>query len=88
MPEIGGLFRLEHACGFDQPLQAPEFSSNNLLIGGLPSSSGLQALYLGKLAEYHSMQKNLWLDTEGAHVIYVMGKRRSGKTFTLVLRQC
>ena len=29
------------------------------------------------------MSKDLWLDTESAHVVYVMGSRRSGKSYTL-----
>jgi len=37
---------------------------------------------LGKVAE-HTRGKNIWVDCEGAHAIYVMGKRRSGKTYTL-----
>src|SRR5258706_11588710 len=29
------------------------------------------------------MHRNVWLDIEGAHAVYLMGKRRSGKSFTL-----
>ena len=43
----------------------------------------LRASHLGRVAEYQLMRSNVWLDTNGAHAVYVMGKRRSGKTFTL-----
>lgn len=76
-------FRLEPGYTFDQVLAAPEFSSDNILVGGLPAGSDLEAFFLGKIAEYQMMRKNVWLDCEGAHAVYVMGKRRSGKTYTL-----
>ena len=41
----------------------------------------VEAVYLGKQAE--TPYRNVWLDTRGAHVLYVMGKRRSGKSYTL-----
>src|SRR5262249_11210191 len=41
------------------------------------------AIYLGKLAEFQQMRRNVWLDCHGAHAIYVIGKRRSGKSYTL-----
>ncbi|MCL0064241.1 DUF87 domain-containing protein [Dehalococcoidia bacterium] len=43
----------------------------------------MQAVFLGKAAEYQLMRRNAWLDCEGAHAVYVIGKRRSGKTYTL-----
>jgi len=76
-------FRLEPGYTFDQSLSTPEFSSDNILVGGLPSGSDLETFFLGKIAEYQQMRKNVWLDCEGAHAVYVMGKRRSGKTYTL-----
>lgn len=75
-------FRIEPGYTFNQNLVVPEFASNNLLIGGLVAGSELQAIFLGRVAEYQR-SKNLWLDCEGAHAIYVIGKRRSGKTYTL-----
>jgi hypothetical protein len=75
-------FRIEPGYTFGQELTSPEFASQNLLVGGLPAGSDLEALFLGKVAEYQR-SKNVWLDCEGAHAVYVMGKRRSGKTFTL-----
>jgi DNA helicase HerA-like ATPase len=83
MDKIPNLtFRIEPGYTFEQELVAPEFTSQNLLIGGLPTGSELNAIFLGKIAEY-GRNKNIWLDCEGAHAIYVMGKRRSGKTYTL-----
>jgi len=42
-----------------------------------------ETIFIAKPAEFGNMDKNVWLDTQGAHVIYVMGKRRSGKSYTL-----
>jgi hypothetical protein len=77
------VFRLEPGYTFDQPLKGPEIGRDNLLIGALRAGSVLEAIHLGKVAEHRQMQKNAWLDYEGAHAVYVMGKRRSGKTYTL-----
>jgi len=83
MKQIPNLaFRIEPGYTFRQELISPEFASNNILTGGLPSGSELDAIFIGKVAEYQK-NKNIWLDCEGAHAIYVMGKRRSGKTYTL-----
>lgn len=76
------LFRIEPGYTFDQDIKSPELATNNILVGKLPAGTELEALYLGKVAEY-GRNKNIWLDCEGAHAIYVMGKRRSGKTYTL-----
>jgi DNA helicase HerA-like ATPase len=75
-------FRIEPGYTFEQELKAPEPYSQNILIGELPAGSELNAIFLGKIAEY-GKSKNIWLDCEGAHAVYVMGKRRSGKTYTL-----
>jgi len=75
-------FRIEPGYTCAQELSSPEFASQNLIVGGLPAGSELQAIFLGKVAE-HTRGKNIWVDCEGAHAIYVMGKRRSGKTYTL-----
>jgi len=76
-------FRLEHGYQFEQVLKGPEFRPDNLFIGSGEQGSEVQAFFLGRLAEYERMKTNVWLDLRGAHAIYVMGKRRSGKTFTL-----
>ena len=75
-------FRIEPGYTFGQDLASFEFYSQNLLIGGLSTSSESDSIFLGKVAEYQR-NKNVWIDCEGAHAIYVMGKRRSGKTYTL-----
>ena len=75
-------FRLEHGYLFTSELEAPSFDNDNLLIGAAQSEAP-EAMYLGKVAEFQAMHKNVWLDCEGAHAVYVMGKRRSGKSFTL-----
>lgn len=75
-------FRIEPGYTLDQNLFLPEIDANNFLVGGLPAGREQQALMIGKIAEYQK-SKIVWLDYEGAHAIYVMGKRRSGKTFTL-----
>jgi hypothetical protein len=76
-------FRLEHGYAFDQSLEGPKFQKDNIIIGGTPVGGPLEAFFLGKLAEYDNMRANVWLDLNGAHAIYIMGKRRTGKTFTL-----
>src|SRR6266704_1993227 len=48
---------------------------------GRVGQGDFEAIYVGKNAE--TGFRNVWLDTRGAHVLYVMGKRRSGKSFTL-----
>ena len=77
------VFRLEHGYSFPEGLRGGEWLANNIMLGVTSVSQGVEGIYLGKLAEYQQMVKNVWLDTRGAHAIYVMGKRRSGKTFTL-----
>ncbi len=76
------VFRIDPGYTFGQELLLPEFTPQNFLIGGLPAGSELEAIFIGKVAEYQG-NKSIWLDCEGAHAIYVMGKRRSGKTYTL-----
>jgi hypothetical protein len=77
------VFRFEPGYTIDQPLVLQEFSEDNAIVAKNDLSESVSAILLGKLAEYEHMRKNIWLDTEGAHAIYVMGKRRSGKTYTL-----
>jgi len=75
-------FRIEPGYTFNQDLITPEFDVNNILLGGLQQGTGVEGIFIGKVAEYQR-SKTAWLDYEGAHAIYVMGKRRSGKTYTL-----
>ncbi|AMM40023.1 nucleotidyltransferase [Candidatus Desulfofervidus auxilii] len=76
------IFRIEPAYSFQQELKAPLFRENNILVGMIGCGLELEAIFLGKIAEY-GKNLNIWLDCEGAHAIYVIGKRRSGKTYTL-----
>jgi len=76
-------FRIDPAYEFEGKLVAPELDGDNVIVGQLPASSSVDAVFLGKLAEHQASRRNVWLDSEGAHAIYVMGKRRSGKTYTL-----
>lgn len=74
-------FRLEHGFAAKPELTTDPGPGNSLLMGRVGSSEGLEAIYLGKHAE--TPYRDVWLDTRGAHVLYVMGKRRSGKSYTL-----
>jgi DNA helicase HerA-like ATPase len=77
------VFRFEPGYTIDSPLVLQEFSEDNTVVAKNDLSESVSSIFLGKLAEYEHMRKNMWLDTEGAHAVYVMGKRRSGKTYTL-----
>ncbi|MCI0557883.1 MAG: DUF87 domain-containing protein, partial [Nitrososphaera sp.] len=74
-------FRLEHGFAVKPELSLDKGPGNSLLMGQNASRDEIEAVYLGKQAE--TPYKNVWLDTRGAHVLYVMGKRRSGKSYTL-----
>lgn len=76
-------FRLPFGLGFGDPLKADLYDSENIVIGRTAPEALPAALYLGKLAEFEQMRRNVWLDCHGAHAIYVVGKRRSGKSYTL-----
>src|SRR5882724_7046687 len=76
-------FRLPFGIGFSDPLKADAYDSENIVIGRTAPEAIPSALYLGKLAEFEQMRRNVWLDCHGAHAVYVVGKRRSGKSYTL-----
>jgi len=75
----------DHGYRFFDPLKLSQLSPEGNFVAGLISEEGSpDAIYLGKIAEFNgSMGKNFWLDTKGAHVIYIIGKRRGGKSYTL-----
>lgn len=73
-------FRLEHGFAVKPDLSVDPAEAGGLLMGRV-GSGPLEAIFVGKNAE--TPFKDVWLDTRGAHVLYVMGKRRSGKSFTL-----
>jgi hypothetical protein len=74
-------FRLRNGWSFETALSLPEAAADNAVVGSTGAFG--PAVFLGKLAEYQGMRKNVWIDLVGAHSIYVMGKRRSGKSYTL-----
>lgn len=73
-------FRLEHTFAAKPDLSTDEGPGGSILMGQV-GRGDLEAVYLGKHAE--TRFRDVWLDTRGAHVMYVMGKRRSGKSYTL-----
>jgi hypothetical protein len=74
-------FRVEHGFAAKPELSIDKGPGNSLLMGQNAPRDEVEAIYLGKQAE--TPYRNAWLDTRGAHVLYVMGKRRSGKSYTL-----
>ncbi len=75
--------RFDYGYHFLDPLKITNFGED-YVAGAITGSRQLDALYLGKIAEFNGqMGKNLLLDTQGAHVVYIIGKRRSGKSYTL-----
>lgn len=80
IPDVN--FRLEHGFAVKPELSLDKGPGNNsLLMGQNAVRDEIEAIYLGKQAE--TPYRNVWLDARGAHVVYVMGKRRSGKSYTL-----
>ena len=79
-PIPAGTFRLSHSFALKPDLTADTGPEGGILLGA-HSSATTEAIYLGKQAE--APYRNIWMDTRGAHALYVMGKRRSGKSYTL-----
>src|SRR5260370_34266564 len=73
-------FRLPFGIGFGEPLKADSYDSENLVIGGTAPDASPAALYLGKLAEFEEMRRNVWLDGHRARAVYLVGKARSGQS--------
>jgi len=74
-------FRLPHTFVVEPELAIDEGPARGVVIGRNNDKAPLHAVYLGKHAE--TPHRNVWMDVRGAHVLYVMGKRRSGKSYTL-----
>ena len=74
-------FRLPHTFAVRPALTCDAMADNGLLIGQNTDRESVEAIYLGKHAE--APYRNVWMDVRGAHALYVMGKRRSGKSYTL-----
>ena len=75
-------FRLEHSLAAKPELTVDSGPSrDSILMGQVGSDEDANAIFLGKQAE--PPFRDVWMDVRGAHVLYVMGKRRSGKSYTL-----
>jgi len=75
-------FRLEHSFTAKPDLTIdPGPGEDSVLMGQVVSGVATDAIFLGKQAE--TPFRDVWLDVRGAHVLYVVGKRRSGKSYTL-----
>lgn len=57
-------------------------SKTDIIVGALDTELP-SSIYLGKSNEYDTNSFDIWMDTDRAHIIYIMGKRRSGKSYTL-----
>ena len=79
IPEV--RFRLPHTFAAKPALTCDQMSDKGFLLGQNTIREPVEAVYLGKHAE--TPHRNVWMDTRGAHALYVMGKRRSGKSYTL-----
>lgn len=74
-------FRVAFGFSARPELEIDTGPGNGILVGQNASRDQYNAVFLGKQAE--TPYKNVWMDVRGAHVLYVMGKRRSGKSYTL-----
>lgn len=75
-------FRLQHSLAAKPELAFdPGPTRESVLMGQVGSDLEANAVFLGKQAE--PPFRDVWMDVGGAHVLYVMGKRRSGKSYTL-----
>ena len=74
-------FRLPTTFAATPELSVERTVDRGVVLGRNVATGELDAIYVGKHAE--APHQNVWMDVRGAHVIYVMGKRRSGKSYTL-----
>lgn len=74
-------FRLSPTFSLQPELSCDLGPGKSILIGKNAKRETVEAIYLGKHAE--TPHRGVWMDIRGAHVLYVMGKRRSGKSYTL-----
>lgn len=74
-------FRLEHTFAGKPDLVVDQGPRRSILVGKNSPEENIEAIFLGKHAELP--HRDVWMDVRGAHVLYVMGKRRSGKSYTL-----
>ena len=75
-------FRLEHSFSVKPDLAVDSGPMpDSILMGQVGPDDNGNAVLVGKQAE--PPFRDVWMDVRGAHVLYVMGKRRSGKSYTL-----
>ncbi len=75
-------FRLEHSFSAKPDLIADSGPGrNSILMGQVIADDVNNSIFVAKQAE--APFRDVWMDVQGAHVLYVMGKRRSGKSHTL-----
>ncbi len=75
-------FRVEHSFTAKPDLDIDSGPGvDSILMGQIRPKDVADAIFLGKQAE--TPFRDVWMDVSGAHVLYVMGKRRSGKSYTL-----
>ena len=79
-PIPSSTFRLSPSFALKPDLAADHGPDGGILLGSHAATVN-DAIFLGKQAE--APYRNVWMDTRGAHALYVMGKRRSGKSYTL-----
>ena len=76
--------RFDQGYYFSEDLELDVFNNGEDFIIGALDNTPASAILIGKIAEFNGdMGRNLWLDTKGAHVTYIIGKRRGGKSYTL-----
>ena len=76
--------RFDRGYYFSEHIELDSFSNEDFIIGALEKENNPNGVLIGKIAEFNGdMGKNLWLDIDGAHVVYIIGKRRGGKSYTL-----
>jgi hypothetical protein len=74
-------FRLPHTFTITPQLSVDDGPGRGILFGQNAERANYEAILIGKHAE--TPHRGVWMDVRGAHVLYVMGKRRSGKSYTL-----
>jgi len=75
---------IRHSCDFKTSLKIKSINSGkDIIVGSFSDSENPKAIYIGKMAEAGFMNKDVWLDVESAHVVYIIGSRRGGKSYTL-----
>jgi hypothetical protein len=78
--------RFKPSYEIKEDIEIPTFNhGKDWVVGAVEEEpKDLQGMvFIAKPAEFGNMEKNVWLDTSVAHAVYIVGKRRSGKSYTL-----